>query len=108
MSSRIEELESSLRALENDLKQVQNKEAEARLAADNAIEEINQFKEEVKGILDNLCLLYNIDRKDYRVSLGCSLFFPLFLFRVGCYSSEGLVISVVVSYLPFEIDGKIV
>ncbi|XP_027365094.1 structural maintenance of chromosomes protein 1 isoform X2 [Abrus precatorius] len=48
MSSRIQELESSLSALEKDLKQVQNKEAEAKLAAENATEEINQFKEETK------------------------------------------------------------
>ncbi|KAK7345769.1 hypothetical protein VNO77_16380 [Canavalia gladiata] len=48
MSSRIQELESSLSALENDLKQVQNREAEAKLAAENAAEEINQFKEEAK------------------------------------------------------------
>ncbi|KAK7277559.1 hypothetical protein RJT34_22574 [Clitoria ternatea] len=47
-SSRIQELESSLSALEDALKRVQNKEAEAKLAAENATEEINQFKEEAK------------------------------------------------------------
>lgn len=51
MSSRIQELESSVSALENDLKRVQNKEAEAKLAAENATEEINQLKDEAKGIL---------------------------------------------------------
>ncbi|OIW19958.1 hypothetical protein TanjilG_30906 [Lupinus angustifolius] len=47
-SSRIQELESSISDLEKDLKQVQNKEAEAKLAAEKATEEINQFKEEAK------------------------------------------------------------
>ncbi|TKY52741.1 Structural maintenance of chromosomes protein 1 [Spatholobus suberectus] len=48
MSSRIQELKSSLSALEKDLKRVQEREAEAKLEAENAIEEINQFKEEAK------------------------------------------------------------
>ena len=50
MSSRIQELESSVSALENDLKRVQNKEAEAKLAAEEVTEEINQLKDEVKGM----------------------------------------------------------
>lgn len=48
MSSRIQELESSLSALEIDLKGVQTKEAEAKLAAEKVTEEINQLKDEVK------------------------------------------------------------
>ncbi|MCH82042.1 structural maintenance of chromosomes protein 1-like, partial [Trifolium medium] len=51
MNSRIQELESSVSALENDLKHVQNKESEAKLAAEKATEEINQLKDEAKGIL---------------------------------------------------------
>lgn len=48
MSTRIQELESSLRALENDLKRVQDREAEAKSEAEKATEEINQFKEDIK------------------------------------------------------------
>lgn len=48
MSSRIQELKSTLSALEKDLKRVQDREAEAKLEAENATEEINQFKEEAK------------------------------------------------------------
>ncbi|KAL5068070.1 hypothetical protein RYX36_018957 [Vicia faba] len=48
MSSRIQELESSVSALETDLKRVQNKEAEAKLAAEKVTEEINQLKDEAK------------------------------------------------------------
>jgi structural maintenance of chromosome 1 len=51
MSSRIQELESSVTVLEDDLKRVQNKEGEAKLAAEKAAEEINQLKDEAKGIL---------------------------------------------------------
>lgn len=50
MTSRIRELESSLSALENDLKQVQNKEAELKSAAEKGTEDINQLKEEAQGI----------------------------------------------------------
>lgn len=50
MSSRIEELKSSISALENDLNRVQDKEAEAKLAAEKATEAINQLKDEAKGI----------------------------------------------------------
>ncbi|GAU46035.1 hypothetical protein TSUD_268770 [Trifolium subterraneum] len=46
MSSRIQELEYSVSALKNDLKLVQNKEAEAKLAAEIATEDINQLKNE--------------------------------------------------------------
>ncbi|XP_058733705.1 structural maintenance of chromosomes protein 1-like [Vicia villosa] len=48
MSSRIEELRSSISDLENDLNRVQNKEAKAKLAAEKATEEINQLKDEAK------------------------------------------------------------
>jgi len=54
MSSRILELEASLSALEKDLKRVQDREAAAKLAAEKATEEVDQLKEEVKGIFDNL------------------------------------------------------
>lgn len=60
MGSRIQELESALSAFENDLKRVQNKEAEAKLAAENATEEINQFKEEAKGICGATCICFII------------------------------------------------
>ncbi|KAF7804635.1 structural maintenance of chromosomes protein 1 [Senna tora] len=48
MTSRIRELESSLSALEQDLKQVQNKEAELKSAAEKATEDIDQLKEEAQ------------------------------------------------------------
>ncbi|XP_040863986.1 structural maintenance of chromosomes protein 1 isoform X3 [Glycine max] len=48
MTSRIQELEASLGTLEKDLKRVQDREAAAKLAAENATEEINQLKEEAK------------------------------------------------------------
>ncbi|KAG4996028.1 hypothetical protein JHK82_026842 [Glycine max] len=48
MNSRIQDLESSLGALEKDLKRVHDREAAAKLAAENATEEINQLKEEAK------------------------------------------------------------
>ncbi|WJX43652.1 hypothetical protein P8452_30720 [Trifolium repens] len=46
MSSRIQELESLMSALKNDLKRIQNKEAEVKLAAETATEDINQLKNE--------------------------------------------------------------
>lgn len=55
-SSRIQELESSLSTLENDLQRLGNKEAEAKLAAEKANEEINQLKEEAKGIFSATCV----------------------------------------------------
>ncbi|KAL5561912.1 hypothetical protein UlMin_031659, partial [Ulmus minor] len=48
MDSRIKELESSLCALENDLKQVQKRESEAKLSAEKAIGEINRWQDEVQ------------------------------------------------------------
>ncbi|RYR24987.1 hypothetical protein Ahy_B02g058606 isoform A [Arachis hypogaea] len=48
MSSRIQELESSLDTLQNNLKRAQNKEAETKLATENATEEIDQLKQEIK------------------------------------------------------------
>ncbi|XP_025644726.1 structural maintenance of chromosomes protein 1 [Arachis hypogaea] len=48
MSSRIQELESSLDTLQNNLKRAQNKEAEVKLATENATEEIDQLKKEIK------------------------------------------------------------
>ena len=57
MESRIRKLESSLTALENELKQVQKKEAQIKLASDKATDEINKWKEEMKG---NLVLYFLI------------------------------------------------
>lgn len=51
MESRIKELESSLSALENNLKEVQKREAEAKLAAEKAIGEIKRWNDEVQGML---------------------------------------------------------
>ncbi|XWS46977.1 hypothetical protein CRYUN_Cryun14cG0114400 [Craigia yunnanensis] len=48
VESRIKKLESSFSSLENDLKLVQKKEAEVKLATEKASDEINQWKEEVK------------------------------------------------------------
>ncbi|KAI4301093.1 hypothetical protein L6164_034409 [Bauhinia variegata] len=47
VSSRIEELQTSLGNLERDLKRVQNKEAEVKLGAGKATEEIAKLKEDV-------------------------------------------------------------
>lgn len=49
VGSRIAKLESSLTALENDLKQVQKKEAQAKSAIEEATSEINRLKEEVQN-----------------------------------------------------------
>lgn len=57
MTSRIRELESSLSALEHDLKQVQNKEAEAKLAAEKATEDIDRLKEETQGKFGVCCFI---------------------------------------------------
>ncbi|MED6147274.1 hypothetical protein PIB30_042586 [Stylosanthes scabra] len=48
MSSRVQELESSLSALENKSAQEQNKEAKEKSATENATKEIDKLKEEVK------------------------------------------------------------
>ncbi|KAK9281356.1 hypothetical protein L1049_004256 [Liquidambar formosana] len=48
MGSRITKLESSLSALENDLKQIQKKEAEAKLALEETTGDIDHWKEEVQ------------------------------------------------------------
>ncbi|XVE77921.1 hypothetical protein DITRI_Ditri13aG0103100 [Diplodiscus trichospermus] len=48
VESRIKKLENSLSSLENDLKLVQKKEAEVKLATEKASDEINRLKEEVK------------------------------------------------------------
>lgn len=50
MDSRIKELESSLNSLENNLKNVQKKESEAKVAAEKTTSEINRLKEEVQGM----------------------------------------------------------
>ncbi|KAL4379837.1 hypothetical protein GQ457_02G003900 [Hibiscus cannabinus] len=49
VESRIKKLESSISSLENDLKLVHKKEAEVKLATEKASEDINHWKEEVKG-----------------------------------------------------------
>lgn len=51
VESRIKKLESSLSSLENDLKLVQKKEAEVKVATEKASDEINRWKEEVKGMV---------------------------------------------------------
>ncbi|PPR88213.1 hypothetical protein GOBAR_AA32474 [Gossypium barbadense] len=51
VDSRIKKLESSISSLENDLKLVHKKEAEVKLATEKASEDINRWKEEVKGIV---------------------------------------------------------
>ncbi|KAM7259549.1 hypothetical protein ACFE04_015290 [Oxalis oulophora] len=48
VESRITKLESSITALENDLKRTQKKEAELKLAAEQASDEINQLKEDLQ------------------------------------------------------------
>ncbi|KAF2286808.1 hypothetical protein GH714_030469 [Hevea brasiliensis] len=48
MDSRIKKLETSIGTLENELKQVQKKEAEVKLATEKATGEINKWKEEVR------------------------------------------------------------
>lgn len=48
MDLRIKELESSLNSLENNLKNVQKKESEAKVAAEKTTSEINRLKEEVQ------------------------------------------------------------
>ncbi|XVE72930.1 hypothetical protein DITRI_Ditri11bG0077200 [Diplodiscus trichospermus] len=53
VESRIKKLESSLSSLENDLTLVHKKEAEVKLATEKASEEINRWKEEVKGMSGN-------------------------------------------------------
>lgn len=51
MDSRIKKLESSIGALENELKQIQNKDAEVKLATEKAAGDINKWKEEVRGTI---------------------------------------------------------
>lgn len=48
---RIKKLESSISSLENDIKLVQKKEDEVKLATEKASDEINRWKEEVKGMV---------------------------------------------------------
>lgn len=54
MESRIGKLESSLRALENDLKQIQEKEAEEKLASEETTGHIDNWKEEIQELKSNL------------------------------------------------------
>jgi len=91
MSSRIQELESSVSALEIDLKGVQTKEAEAKLAAEKVTEEINQLKDEVKG--------KRTMPHHYILSLSLSGW--------GCYCCDILVLCLVLCCLPFEINRNI-
>lgn len=51
MDSRIKELESSLSAMEHNLKNIQNKEADIKAVAEKATEEIGKWKEEIKGMM---------------------------------------------------------
>ena len=51
MDSRIAKLESSITSLENDLKHVQEKEADAKLAMEKATGDVDQLKDEVQGAI---------------------------------------------------------
>lgn len=51
MDSRIKELESSISTMENNLKNIQNKEADIKAVAEKAAEEIGKWKEEIKGMM---------------------------------------------------------
>lgn len=57
MESRIKKLETSLSSLENDLRQVQKKEVDIKSATEEATGEINQWKEEMQGIIGSTFLL---------------------------------------------------
>lgn len=50
VKSRILKLESSLVTFENDLKEIQNKEADVKSSTEKATSEINRLKEEVRGM----------------------------------------------------------
>lgn len=50
METRINELESSISALQNDLELIEKREADAKSAAEKAIREINELKDEVNGM----------------------------------------------------------
>lgn len=50
MESRITKLESSLNALKNSLKQIQEKEIELKSAMEKATDEIDNWKTEVQGM----------------------------------------------------------
>ena len=94
MNSRIQDLESSLGALEKDLKRVHDREAAAKLAAENATEQINQFKEEAKGILGVTCVFFG---------------FPICLFPLWIWGVIGVKASLSgqsFAVLQFEIDGN--
>lgn len=60
MESRIKKLESSLISLENELKQVQKKEAEVKLATEKATAEINRWKDEVRGTFSFFIFPYKV------------------------------------------------
>lgn len=60
MDSRITKLESSISSLENDLKQVQKKEAEAKLAMEKATGDVDQLKDEVQGAISIHVLRINL------------------------------------------------
>jgi len=80
MSSRILELEASLSALEKDLKRVQDREAAAKLAAEKATEEVNQLKEEVKGIFDTCvcCMILIENHVEFLFLFGFAIFYSPF------------------------------
>ena len=61
MESQIKELESSLSSLENDLRKIQNKEADVKSTAENASNDIDRLKEELagKGLLGNNLSLWS-------------------------------------------------
>ena len=51
LDSQIAQIQSSLRALEDDLKNCQEKEVEAKLEMESITAEINQMKDELQGVL---------------------------------------------------------
>lgn len=62
MESQIKELESSLSSLENDLRKIQNKEADVKSTAENASNDIDRLKEELAG-KGLLAIFFHYDRQ---------------------------------------------
>ncbi|KAJ0051873.1 hypothetical protein Pint_01726 [Pistacia integerrima] len=60
VESRISRLESSLVTFENDLKEIQNKEADVKSSTEKATSEINRWKEELKCYGDFVSVIWMI------------------------------------------------
>ena len=99
VESRIKKLESSLSSLENDLKLVQKKEAEVKLAIEKASDEINQWKDEVKGmVLSHIevqfSVVFNYSSEELNLySRKLSEFILTFLCRSWCVMFSNYVIQ---------------